>query len=92
MSVLRNLADASQERELEKVNVFYLQKEAEVSRVTCAASKMPAPHDTYPSTAQDPPENFVGQEKGIAVSSGSIKKLNKICNAARGLPAVCQRP
>lgn len=31
MSVLRDLADAQQERELEKVNAFYLQKEAEVS-------------------------------------------------------------
>ena len=31
MSVLQDLADAQQERELEKVNAFYLQKEAEVS-------------------------------------------------------------
>lgn len=31
MSVLSSIADARQERELEKVNAFYLQKEAEVS-------------------------------------------------------------
>lgn len=32
--MLNQNADGIQERELEKVNVFYLQKEAEVSRMT----------------------------------------------------------
>lgn len=63
MSVLQDLADAQQERELEKVNAFYLQKEAEVSNsapkrlvwLYCRA-------DHFPSLplAQDPPEDAPG--------------------------------
>lgn len=53
---------ARQERELEKVNAFYLQKEAEVSLSLAGRNSDKAHH----RVAQIAPQDLVGQEEGDA--------------------------
>jgi hypothetical protein len=63
MSVLSSVPNARQERELEKVNAFYLQKEAEVSILLAYMDGLDN------CVAQNSSQNIVRQEKSSSISS-----------------------
>lgn len=81
-----HIADNSaQERELDKVNAFYLQKEAEVG--TCIQTGMWLL--TY--VAQNPSQDIARQEKGSAKQAWNLTTLSQVHDLGRGLPTIRHR-
>jgi len=103
MSVLRGLGSlkaAAQERELEKVNAFYLQKEAEVRllRVYPFRATTDPPErirlilEILPTAQGQTPDSFRQEEARPVPEPWNIKKISQVCNSPGGVPAVRQRP
>ena len=79
--------ESYQERELEKVNVFYLQKEAEVLLTPRSVEVL-----VHQDVAQAPAQDTTGQKAGDAVPKPRLlEALGDFCHARRRLPAVRQR-
>jgi hypothetical protein len=100
MDIPADLLTLEQERELDKVNAFYLQKEAEVCKLDNPLGLFHHPHNLLIVNnvianlhiAQNSSQDFTRQEKGHQVAPRYFEALVQVYYSRRRFPTIRYGP